>query len=366
MHNLSFFFSYMNIAIMNDFGTEKTDCHTSTLSTPNCCCNSLSHNPSLSLWGKKLQRNALQSYESKRQTNLKHHKVLNVEDNNILHNTSSKQTTYLSQHYTDSRHSAVNPNIPFRFTHQTSPSRTMKEYRRTYTYPNMHRRTVSALTDRQSRQYSSSTSTSLPHITATLRPKMIVLGEYCGEKNLKGRRHVAGREDGSELPPKPQRLINHSFSKKVVNKQSRPAIEYALSLKMRWVSQPIPSLIVQPSKSIDFGKQKDQSVHNTTSKTDCELHNKTLKKDSKKRKEDGFETHQLLAQGRGVCTLEPPVGTKFQVQIPNSEVVRSFTYNYMNHCQKRVQQARQDSTKLSSKTGSVLTIASPWSKERTL
>ena len=357
---------------MNDFGTEKTDCHTtSTLSIPNCCCNSLSHNPSLSLWGKKLQRNALQSYESKRQTNLKHHKVLNVEDNNILHNTSSKQTTSLSQHYTDSRHTVVNPNIPFPFTHLISPSRTMKEYRRTYTYPNMQRRTVSAFTDRQSRQYSNSTSASLPHITATLRPKMIVLGEYCGEKNLKGRRYVAGRGDGSELP-KPQRLINHSISKKVVSKQSRPAIEYELSLKMRWVSQPIPSFIVQPSKSIDFGKQKDQSVHNTTSKTDCELQNKTQKKEPKKRKEDGFETHQLLTQGRGVCKLEPPDGTELRIQIPNSGVAQSFTYNYMNYCQKKVQQARQDSTltnestKLSSKTGSVLTIASPWSKERTI
>lgn len=310
-----------------------------------CCCNSLSHHSTkISPWG---HRETLSKHKASGTNNTKyipsnqsrHYKVLQFED-------TSKPPASLATTSSDSKSltRAITTNeITFNFDHQITPSSAIKDYKCCYTYPSMQRRTRSA--GRRPSCADNMISISMPHISATVRPKMIVLGEYCGHSNSRCKR------ENNELTKR------NSIISKYPLLRTKPITggDTDLSLKMRLVSQPLPSFLVQPSKSIDFGKK----------------HTLLPKEKRVRINEEKKEQYSKLLSSPRVCKLQPPKGTELRLQNPDTREIQSFTHNYMTYCQKRTIESKpklgafhhhpsqaSSGEILSSK--SIITISSPW------
>ena len=384
----------MNSACCND---DSTDGHNLLTPSPLCCCASLSLTPTLSPWdvNPNINTKTLKRLKAFSEYNLEHcRKVLDGSNIITIEKTltsSSKQASFTSRS-SDSKNLLANSRpllnyeIPYNFEHQCSPNRAIKDYRRTHTYPTMQKRVMSAYSAerhsksrRHSRNYVHIATTSMPHITATLRPKMILLGEYYDGS---GHRKKLRKEDldnaqptATPLPPPPppplRKIISHSFSKRAMNKLTRP-VEYELPFKMRLVNHPVPSFLIKPSKSVN--KSHSKADESTSS--------------SAKAKKGNVTKHNEKSRDKAVCNIIPPEGTELRTHVPNARM-QSFTYNYMNYCQQKTQQeqTREDSNNVTMSTataqprdigvnkpkvcsnsptvgsnspGSVMTITSPW------
>ena len=310
-----------------------------------CCCNSLSqHSTKISPWGHRetLSKHKPSGTNSTRyipSNNSSHYKVLQFKD-------TSKPTASLATTSGDSKsltRAIATNEITFNFDHQITPSSAIKDYKHCYTYPSMQRKTWSA--GRRSSRADNMTSLSMPHISATVRPKMIVLGEYCGHGNSNCKR------ESNELTQR------NSSTSKYTLLRTKPITggDTDLSLKMRLVSQPWPSFLVQPSKSIDFGKK----------------HTFLTKEKRVRINEETKEQHNKLLGSPRMCKLGSPKGTELCLKNPETREIQSFTYNYMTHCQKRTTELKpklgfhhhhpsQASSGETLSSKSIITISSPW------
>lgn len=320
-----------------------------------CCCNSLSqHSTKISPWG---HRETLSKHKASGTNSTKyipsnkssHYKVLQFKD------TSKPPASLATSSDSKCLTKAIATNeITFNFDHQITPSSAIKDYRCCYTYPSMQRKTRSA-GRRSSHTADNMISISMPHISATIRPKMIVLGECCGHSNSTCKR------ESNELTKR------NSSTSKYTLLRTKPITggDTDLSLKMRLVSQPLPSFfvqpqplpsfLVQPSKSIDFGKK----------------HVFLPKEKRVQINEETKEQHSKLLGSPRVCKLKPPKGPEHRLQNPEIGEIQSFTYNYMTYCQKRTTESKpklgfhhhhpsQTSSGETLSSKSIITISSPW------
>ena len=222
------------------------------IEAPSCCCLPLTAQSRISPWSSKMsaEESDLVNLLQVRPLLHSHNKICQEEqqDSEVSTSKGTSSVTSGPNDPTDSRVSPIGKSpseIPFNFSHQKTPSTNAKDYRKAYTYPNMEKRALSGGGHRHLRGIpqpssspSSCSSSSTPHLTKPVRPKLIVLGgECCGDE--KGQTTVSASSPYSkpekELPP-----VSEHHSMTVRNKPRFHSVS---------------SLVVQPSRSWESPKR---------------------------------------------------------------------------------------------------------------
>lgn len=193
-----------------------------------CSCSPLQPDSAILPWMSEGSTTSLDSYGCAQEHHLQNHcKVAKLETLQLNKFITLKKAVSAPEGFKTSHVKSTVHDIPYKFSHEENSSAALREYRLSYTYPNMRR----ALSTDPSTYTSSGKETHTSALNGTVKPKLMVLGKCVGQ-------------GGNQLREK-QPHLRYSAPFRKSKLSSRP-LEYELSFRMRWVSHSIPSWLLPP------------------------------------------------------------------------------------------------------------------------